>query len=204
MIYGYLRVSTGKQTVENQRFEIEKFAGERGLRIDRWVEETDSGTKAASQRKLGKLVGRMKEGDTLVCSEISRIGRRLIEVMGVLNTLISKRVSVLTVKEGYELGDNLQSQIVAFAFSLSAQIERDLISQRTKEGLARRVAEGVKLGRRKGGKNSRYKLTGKEGVIRKMMKAGRTKADICRKLRCNARTLNDHLARMKYSPENEA
>lgn len=196
MIYAYIRVSTDKQTVENQRFEIEKFCEQRGMKIDKWVSETVSGVKTANVRRLGALLKKMKRGDTLVCSEISRLGRRLMEVMSILNTLMTRQVVVLTVKEKYELGNNIQSQILAFAFSLSAQIERDLISQRTKEGLARRKAEGQQLGRKKGGKNSRYKLTGKETLIRTMLEYGYNKAAICRKLKCNAKTLDDHLQRM--------
>ena len=109
---------------------------------------------------------------------------------------MQKNITVLTVKEKYELGNNIQSQILAFAFGLSAQIERDLISQRTKEGLARRVAEGQKLGRNRGGHNSHYKLTGKEPLIKTMLEYGYSKAAICRKLKCNPKTLNEHLKRM--------
>lgn len=196
MIYAYIRVSTDKQTVENQRFEIERFCEQKGMKIDKWVSETVSGTKAVHARRLGALLKKMKKGDTLICSEISRLGRRLMEVMSILNTLMTRQVVVLTVKEKYELGNNIQSQILAFAFSLSAQIERDLISQRTKEGLARRKAEGQQLGRKKGGKNRRYKLTGKEQLIRTMLEYGYSKAAICRKLKCNAKTLDDHLERM--------
>jgi len=196
MIYAYIRVSTDKQTVENQRFEIEKFCTVRELHIDKWISETVSGTKDAKDRKLGALIRKMKKGDTLICSEISRLGRRLMEIMSILNTLMAKKTTVLTVKEKYELGNNIQSQILAFAFGLSAQIERDLISQRTKEGLARRKAAGQRLGRHKGGHNSKYKLTGKERLIRTMLDYGYSKAAICRKLKCNPKTLDDHLVRM--------
>ena len=196
MIYAYIRVSTDKQTVENQRFEIEKFAQKQELHIDKWISETVSGTKDAKNRKLGPLIKKLKKGDTLIASEISRLGRRLMEVMSILNTLMTKRITVLTVKEKYELGNNIQSQILAFAFGLSAQIERDLISQRTKEGLARRAAEGQKLGRHVGGHNAKYKLTGKEDLIRTMLEYHYSKAAICRKLKCNPKTLDDHLIRM--------
>lgn len=158
MIYAYIRVSTDKQTVKNQRFEIEKFAIEKQLEIHKWVSETVSGTKHVSNRKLGPLLRKMKKGDILIVSEISRLGRNLMGIMSILNLCMTKETLVLTVKERYELGDNINSQILAFAFGLSAQIERDLISQRTKEGLARRVSEGLKLGRKKGGKNKKYKL----------------------------------------------
>ena len=195
MIYAYIRVSTDKQTVENQRFELQKFATERGIVIDKWVSETVSGTKSARERKLGVLLRKMKKGDTLILSEISRLGRNLMQIMSILNLCMSKETRVLTVKERYELGNNINSQILAFAFGLSAQIERDLISQRTKEGLARRKAEGKKLGRDFGSKNTHYKLTGKERIIREMLEEGKSKASICRKLRCTYITLERHLKR---------
>lgn len=196
MVYAYIRVSTDKQTVENQRFEVQKFATEKGIVIDRWVSETASGTKAASDRKLGGLLKRMKKGDTLILTEISRLGRNLMQIMSILNLCMSKETKVLTVKERYELGNNINSQILAFAFGLSAQIERDLISQRTKEALAMRKAAGKRLGREVGSKNSHYKLTGKEVLIRTMLEYGYSKSAICRKLKCNPKTLNDHLRRM--------
>lgn len=196
MIYAYIRVSTDKQTVENQRFEVQKFAKERGLEIDKWVSETVSGTRSANDRKLGPLLKKMRKGDTLIISEISRLGRNLMQIMSILNLCMSKDTAVMTVKEHYELGNNINSQVLAFAFGLSAQIERDLISQRTKEGLARRKAEGCHLGHRKGQKNSKYRLTGKEKIIRDLMSEGISKSAICRKLKCSMGTLNDHLQRM--------
>ena len=187
MIYAYIRVSTDKQTVENQRFEINRFAKQRDFQIDVWVEETVSGTRSAKDR--------IKKGDTLIVSEISRLGRRLMEVMSILNACMLKNVILLTVKEKYELGNNIQSQILAFAFSLSAQIERDLISQRTREGLARRIASGQKLGRPMGGHNSKYKLTGKEEKIKAMLEAGTSKAEMARKLKVSRNTLAAFLNR---------
>ena len=195
MIYAYIRVSTDKQTVENQRFEINRFAKQRDFQIDVWVEETVSGTRSAKDRKLCVLLKRIKKGDTLIVSEISRLGRRLMEVMSILNACMLKNVILLTVKEKYELGNNIQSQILAFAFSLSAQIERDLISQRTREGLARRIASGQKLGRPMGGHNSKYKLTGKEEKIKAMLEAGTSKAEMARKLKVSRNTLAAFLNR---------
>ena len=197
MIYSYIRVSTDKQTLENQRYEIENFARSMTLNIDRWVCETVSGTRPARERKLGRLLRKIKKGDILICSEISRLGRCLMEVMGILNTLMARQALVLTVKERYELGNNIQSQILAFASGLAAQIERDLISQRTREGLARRRAEGVRLGRKPGGKNTRYKLTGREDSIRRMRDEGMSVAEMCRRLRCNRKTLKRHMERME-------
>lgn len=197
MIYAYIRVSTDKQTVENQRFEINRFARQRKFQVDSWVEETVSGTRLAKDRKLGALLKKIKKGDTLVVSEISRLGRRLMEVMSILNACMLKNIILLTVKEKYELGNNIQSQILAFAFSLSAQIERDLISQRTREGLARRIAAGQKLGRPAGGHNSKYKLTGKEQQIKAMLEAGTSKAEIARKMKVSRNTLAAFLNRDK-------
>ena len=196
MIYAYIRVSTDKQTVENQRFEVQNFANDRKMVIDKWVSETVSGTKAAKDRKLGPLLKKMKKGDTLILSEISRLGRNLMGIMSMLNLCMTKETYVLTVKEKYELGNNINSQVLAFAFGLSAQIERDLISQRTKEGLARRKASGQRLGRKIGDKNTHYKLTGKEKLIQTMLEYRYSKAAIARKLKCNIKTLDDHLLRM--------
>lgn len=195
MIYAYIRVSTDKQTVENQRFEVQKFATGKNIVIDKWISETVSGTKAVNDRKLGPLLRKMRKGDTLIISEISRLGRNLMQIMSTLNLCMSKETMVLTVKEKYELGDNINSQILAFAFGLSAQIERDLISQRTKEGLARRKAEGMRLGREKGSKNSCYKLDAKDVIIRQMLMDGKSKAAICRKVKCTYITLERHLNR---------
>lgn len=197
MVYAYIRVSTDKQTVENQRFELQKFATEKGIVIDKWISEIVSGTKAANDRKLGPLLKKMKKGDILILSEISRLGRNLMQIMSILNLCMSKETMVLTAKERYELGNNINSQILAFAFGLSAQIERDLISQRTKEALARRKANGQRLGREVGSKNTHYKLTGKESLIRTMLDYGYSKAAICKKLKCNPKTLDDHIKRME-------
>lgn len=150
MVYAYIRVSTDKQTVENQRFEVQKFATEKGLVIDKWVSEKVSGTKIANDRKLGPLLKRMKKGDTLIITEISRLGRNLMGIMSMLHLCMIKETCVLTVKERYELGNNINSKVLAFAFGLSAEIERDLISQRTKEALAYRKAAGIRLGRKRG------------------------------------------------------
>ncbi|MDO7253720.1 master DNA invertase Mpi family serine-type recombinase [Helicobacter cappadocius] len=153
MIYAYIRVSTDKQTTENQRFEIENFAKSKDFKINNIVEETKSGMIAIDNRKLGRLIKSLKKGDTLIVTELSRLGRSLLAVMGLLNECMSRGITIYSIKERYELGDNINSKVLAFAFSLSAEIERQLISQRTKEGLARRRAEGVILGRRKGSKS---------------------------------------------------
>ena len=170
MILAYTRVSSDKQSVENQKFEILKFADKKKLRIDEWIEETISGTKRVQDRKLGKLLQRTKKGDILIVSELSRLGRNLMEVMSLLHDCMERDIKVFTVKEGYELGNNINSKVLAFAFSLSAEIERELISQRTKEALARKKSEGKKLGRPKGSLSKETKLTGKEEIIQDLLR----------------------------------
>ncbi|MBO4532119.1 MAG: master DNA invertase Mpi family serine-type recombinase [Treponema sp.] len=176
MTYGYIRVSTDKQTVENQRFEIIKYARRRKLKIDYWIEETISGTIDPCKRNLGKLLNHVQSGDVIICSELSRLGRSMFMIMSILNRLMEMNVAVYTVKEGYRLGQDLQSKVLAFAFSISAEIERNLIVERTTEALKRRRAQGVILGRPKGRKNTKYKLSDKKEEILKFMDDGCTKA----------------------------
>lgn len=169
MIYGYIRVSTDRQTVENQRFEINNFCEKNTLVVDKWIEETISGVKELNDRKLGKLLKRMKRDDVLICSELSRLGRNLLMIMGILNECMNRDIQVWTIKDNYRLGSDINSKVLAFAFGLSAEIERNLISQRTKEALARKRAEGVILGRPKGSKSSKTKLTGQERRIKELL-----------------------------------
>ena len=169
MIYGYIRVSTDKQTVENQRYEINQFCERNVVIVDKWIEETISGSKNVDDRKLGKLLKKMKKEDILICSELSRLGRNLLMIMGVLNECMNRDIHVWTIKDNYRLGSDINSKVLAFAFGLSAEIERNLISQRTKEALARKKAEGVVLGRPKGRKSSKTKLTGQEKKIQELL-----------------------------------
>lgn len=150
MIYGYIRVSTDRQTVENQRYEIRTFCKKEGLQVDKWIAETTSGAKEVNKRKLGQLLEGVQQGDIIICSEISRLGRSLFMIMEILNHCMTIGVKVWTIKDNYRLGDDITSKVLAFAFGLSAEIERKLISQRTREALRRKKAEGVKLGRPKG------------------------------------------------------
>lgn len=169
MIYAYLRVSSDKQSVENQRFEILKYADSKKLTIDQWVEETVSSRKKLKDRLISSILNKLAEGDLLIVSELSRLGRNLMEVMSILNICMNTEVKVHTIKEQYELGDNINSKVLAFAFSLSAEIERQLISQRTKEALARKKSEGKKLGRPKGSLSKETKLTGQEEKIKGLL-----------------------------------
>lgn len=191
MIYGYIRVSSDKQTVENQRFEINNFCRRENIKIDGWMEETISGTKAYNKRELGKLLKRVNKDDLIICAELSRLGRNLFMIMEILNICMTKECRVWTIKDNYRLGDDIQSKVLAFAFGLSAEIERNLISQRTKEALARKKAEGVILGRPKGRKNSpdKYKLSGKETLIKELLSVKVSKRKIARICKVDRNTL---------------
>lgn len=190
MIYGYIRVSTDKQTVENQRFEINNFCEKQGMKVDGWIEETISGAKSYDKRALGKLLKKVKKDDLIICAELSRLGRKMFMIMEILQFLMDRQCQLWTIKDNYRLGDDIQSKVLAFAFGLAAEIERNLIIQRTKEGLARRKAEGVILGRPVGRCSSKTKLSGKEEAIREMRDSGVPNKEIARIFHVNRNTLH--------------
>ena len=189
MIYGYIRVSTDKQTVKNQRYEINQFCEKNLLTVNKWIEEVISGTKKINERKLGKLIKRMRKDDILICSELSRLGRNLLMIMGILNECMNREIQVWTIKDNYRLGNDISSKVLAFAFGLSSEIERNLISQRTKEALARKRAEGVVLGRPLGSKSKVKKLSGREPEIKVLLNKNKSKSAIARILGVHRITL---------------
>ena len=193
MIYGYVRVSTNKQVVDNQHFEISTFCKKKNIYIDKWIEESISGTKSYEERGLGKILRKCKKGDILICTEISRLGRSLFMIMDILNICMKKGAQVWTIKEGYRLGEDIQSKVLAFAFGLSAEIERNLISQRTKESLARLKAEGKRLGRPLGSKNKKNKLEGKEEEIVRLINLNIPIKKISKKMRVHPNTMTKYL-----------
>ena len=192
MIYGYIRVSSDKQTVENQRFEINNFCQHQQLQIDGWIEETISGTKNYDKRELGRLLKKIQKDDLIICAELSRLGRSLFMIMEILSLCMKKECRVWTIKDNYRLGDDIQSKVLAFAFGLSAEIERNLISQRTKEALARKRSEGVILGRPKGRKTSpeKHKLHGKEYLISELLSNGMSQRKIAKFFKVDRNTLS--------------
>jgi len=189
MTYGYIRVSSDKQTVENQRFEINNFCVKENLRVDGWIEETISGAKNYDKRKLGELLNLVQAGDLIICAELSRLGRNLFMIMEILHICMNKGCKVWTIKDNYRLGDDIQSKVLAFAFGLSAEIERNLISQRTKEALALRKAQGIHIGRVKGSHNATKKLSNYKEIINELLVIGIPKAQIARKLNVDRTTL---------------
>ena len=197
MVHAYIRISTDKQNIENQRFEILKYADAKKLAIEEWVEETVSGVKSVKDRKIGMVLGQMKSEDILLVTELSRLGRNLMEVMAILNDCMERNVKVFTIKEGYELGNTINAKVLAFAFSLSAEIERNLISQRTKAALAKRKSEGKSLGRPKGSLNREVKLTGKEENIKILLSKKIGVTAIARLLEVNRLTVRNFIQTRK-------
>lgn len=197
MIYGYIRVSSDKQTVENQRFEINNFCKKENLRIDGWIEETISGTKNYNKRELGRLLEKIQKDDLIICAELSRLGRNLFMIMEILNVCMTKECKVWTIKDNYRLGEDIQSKVLAFAFGLSAEIERNLISQRTKEALARKKVEGVILGRPKGARtcDEKCKLYPKRNLVDGLLKEQISKRQIAKIVKVDRNTLDRFIRR---------
>ena len=179
MVVAYLRVSTGRQTVTNQRHEITRFAGSRNMVVDCWVTEVVSGSKKRRDRKLGATVKRLKAGDTLIVTELSRLSRTLTDIMTIVGELLEKGVFLYSTKDRYSFDDTINSKVLCFAFGLVAEIERNLISARTKEALAARREQGVILGRRRGSYTKLQRLIDAGEEIAGLLNDGRTIAMIC-------------------------
>lgn len=175
----YLRVSTNKQTLENQRSEIKRFAEKNELVIDKWVEEVVSGKERYSDRKLGYTLKRLKRGDTLIISELSRLSRTLLEIMSIMRSLLERGVTLYSVKENFCLSDSISSKVILFAFGLAAEIERDLISVRTKEALAARKEQGMSLGRKRGCCPKMEMLMSKKQEILSLHTQGTSISNLC-------------------------
>jgi DNA invertase Pin-like site-specific DNA recombinase len=170
-IYGYIRVSTDKQDSTNQKHEILEYANKEKMGNVDFIEETISSRVKFEKRDLSNLIMMMKDGDTLLVTELSRIGRSTMEVMSVFKTLVEKGVKTHIIKSNFKIGaeeDKITSAVLIFAFGLAAELERELISQRTKSALAKKKAEGMILGRRKGQK-VKSKLDGKEENIKELL-----------------------------------
>ncbi len=201
MIYGYIRISTDKQQVDNQFFEIKRYAAKHKIKVDRWVEETISSTQELDRRKLGPLLRNLKRGDILITCELSRLGRNLLQVMGILHHCMRRECQVWTIKENYRLGADIQSKVLAFAFGLSAEIERNLISQRTKEALARLKTEGKKLGRPTGRGNREHKLSFHVVQIKRMLRSRVKKTQIAQACNVSPSTLYRYLESKPFTEE---
>ncbi|CAG0968776.1 recombinase family protein [Geobacter sp.] len=197
--YGYIRVSTDKQDLETQKFGILNFANEKGLGQVALVEEAVSGRVSWKNRELHRIIDGLCKGDVLIVTELSRLGRSMLEVMELLSIMTKKEVKVFAIKGGYELGNNIQSKVLAFAFALAAEIERELISDRTKEALAKKKAEGVKLGR-PSGRLGKSKLDGQEEEIGRLLEHKVPAAAIARLLKVSRPTLLGFIKSRNLTP----
>jgi DNA invertase Pin-like site-specific DNA recombinase len=146
----YLRVSTTDQDLEKNKFDILKLANEKGLGQVSWVEEKVTSRVSWRKRQIAHILDDAQPGDTIIVSELSRLGRSMLECMEILSIASQKGIHIYAVKGNWQLDNSIQSKVVAMAFSMAAEIERDLISQRTKEALAARKMAGLKLGRPRG------------------------------------------------------
>ncbi len=192
-VVAYLRVSTVDQDTEKNRADVLAFANSRGfLGRVQFVEEKVSGLKPWRKRKLAQVVEGLQRGDMLIVPELSRLGRSLVEVLDVLNVLQAKAVAVYSVKEGFKLnGQDMQSKVMRTMLALFSEIERDLISARTREGLAAARAKGARLGRPKGPGKSR--LDPYEPEVVALLKNGSRKTFIAQRYGVNPATLSHWL-----------
>lgn len=190
MIAGYLRVSTCKQHLTNQKEEIQRYAAARNFCVDTWVTEIVSGKKNERERKLGLLLKKMKAGDTLIVTEISRLSRTLTDIMSIMGRCLEKKIHLYTTKEGYTFDDSINSKVLCFAFGLVAEIERNLISLRTREALAARRANGVILGRRSGSCTKMNILRQNRSEILRLLEEGNRIKDICARFGLSRETFN--------------
>lgn len=193
MIYGYIRVSTEKQTVEVQRYEINRYCSEQGIEVDAWIEESISGAIKPSARLLGKLIlDRIKKGDLILVTEISRLGRNVYMVMSIINHCMLTGAAILPIWKGEIIKEDSMSVYETFFDIISAQKERELISRRTKCALAMMKSNGVRLGRPVGIPRKR-KLEGKEKEIIRLLSNGVSKAGVSRRLGVNQSTLSEFI-----------
>lgn len=193
-VFAYIRVSTETQTYENQKYEICKYCASKGIRVDRWTTESVSGTVEYERRALGRSLSKMKKGDLLICTELSRLGRNMLMIMSILNLCCSKGVAIHTIKDNFDLADNINSKIIAFAFALAAEIERNLISQRTKEALTVKKLKGERLGRPPGSSSKRDMFYKNRDVIIKLLKEGYSKAQVAKIYKIHRNTLRKYIS----------
>ena len=150
-IIAYLRASTGKQDLNNQKLEILEYSRQKDLKIDEFIKITISSRKTNKQRRIDEMVGKLDETDTLIVTELSRLGRSTAEVIALVNALVARNIRVIILKQNLDISrHDMNSKIIITLFSLFAELERDLVSLRTKEALVAKKKQGVQLGKPKG------------------------------------------------------
>src|SRR4051795_4180804 len=198
----YLRVSTGSQDLANQKLAVLDYARQKGFAVDRFIEAKVSSRKGRGQRRIEELLGSLAAGDRLVVSELSRLGRSLGQVIQIVDELVKRKVRFTAIKESirFEGKQDLQTKVMIALFGLFAEVERDLISERTKEGLAAARAKGRLLGRPKGSRG-KSKLDGKEGEIRMLLEKEVSKASIAKIVGVSRTALHHFIRTRKISPK---
>ena len=176
---GYLRVSTIDQDLMKNRHEILELSNSKDFGKVEWVEEKVSGKKSWKERKIKEVIDSLGESDRIIVPELSRLGRSMLEIMEMLSIAKQKGIYIYAVKGGWELNGSIQSKVMAMAFSIAAEIERDLISKRTTEALKAKKAAGVVLGRPKGPGKSKLDEYREEIVA--LLKNGSTKTFVAKK-----------------------
>jgi putative DNA-invertase from lambdoid prophage Rac len=194
VLYAYMRVSTPHQTLETQPYALLQFADQRGLRIDAWITESSSGAKAYTARALGQPLAQLRPQATVLVAEISRLGRRLPDILQSVHRLMDTQVTLISVTEGLAGGNTLNGQVLAFAFGLAVDRDRHRLVARTREALARRRQEGQRLGRPPGRLSTQTKLTGREPEIRTLLQKKVAVAAIARIMGAHRTTMAHYVA----------
>lgn len=195
-VVAYIRVSTEMQTCANQEHEIRRYCQKRGLKISEWVSESVSGTVNINRRRLGAAIAGMSQGDMIISTELSRLGRNMLMIMAILKECSDRGISIHTIKDNFDLSDNINSKIIAFAFALAAEIERNLISQRTKEALAVRKTKGMKLGRPQGSSKKKIEFCKRSDEVLRMLKNGHSMAYVAGIIGIHRNTLRKYLSEL--------
>ncbi len=196
MIYAYVRVSSEKQTLTNQTFAIQEYENEHNIKVDKWIEETISSRQPLTRRILGQILQTIQSGDTIIITELSRLARNLYELAAILQQAIDKDVSVISIKENYHFQNDIQSKIMAAMLGVAYEIEREMISSRTKMSLEKLKKQNVKLGRPIGSKSKKLKLSRNTERIEKWLAQGVSQAKIAKMLQVDPTTMCRFLKRM--------
>jgi DNA invertase Pin-like site-specific DNA recombinase len=198
-VYAYIRKSTDHQNTENQKLAIYKYADKEGMIISQWFDVGCSSRKSNKERRINEMLETLDNGDTLIVSELSRLGRSVGQMLSIMDKLIKKEIKVISLKENIRLEGkhDIQSKIMITLIGLFAEIERDLISERTKEGLARARAMGKLLGRPKGPGKSRLDPY-KEEIIA-LLKTGSSKTYLAKKYKVTPPTLYNWINKKKIT-----
>jgi DNA invertase Pin-like site-specific DNA recombinase len=198
----YLRISKGSQDLANQKLAILDYARQKQFAIDRFIEAQASSRKGQAQRRIEELLGELAAGDRLIVSELSRLGRSLGQVIQLVDELVKRKVRFTAIKENirFEGKQDLQTKVMIALFGLFAEVERDLISERTKEGLAAARAKGRLLGRPKGSFGT-SKLDGQEREIRILLEKEVSKASIAKIVGVSSTNLRHFIRTRKLDPK---